>query len=80
MKSLFNQIGLSGAGLILILIGIALLSSNTTDWGAFCLTLGISCLAFSGVEKSSGIFQVVVGIISAGSFVAAIVILLTYIF
>jgi hypothetical protein len=80
MKSLFNQIGLSGAGLILILIGIVLLSANTTDWGAFCLTLGISFVAFSGVAQSSGIFQVIAGIISAGSFVAAIAILLTSIY
>ena len=78
MKSWFEEIGLAGAGVILIVVGIVFaLTGIPSSWAAFCITLGISALALAGVKGSKGTFQIIVGVVCAGFFIASIVILLT---
>jgi hypothetical protein len=75
-KSLFDEIGIAGAGVILILVGIVLATSHVGTWDAFCITLGISFVSFAGAKESNGTLQIIVGIICAGFFLAALGILL----
>ena len=75
-KSLFDQIGIAGAGVILILVGIVLTSFHTPYWNSFYITLGVACLALAGAKETQGTFQLVIGIISAGFFLASVIILL----
>jgi len=77
VKSLFEEVGLAGAGVILIIVGIVFDISDISPWAAFCITLGISALALVGVKESKGITRIIVGVVCAGCFVASIVILLT---
>jgi hypothetical protein len=76
VKSLFDEIGFAGAGLILILVGIAFAVSGIA-WATFCIVLGISALAFAGAKGSKGNLRTTAGFVSLGCFIASIVILLT---
>ena len=78
-KSLFDQIGIAGAGVILILVGIVFAVSQITssNWAWLCILLGISFVAFAGAKESHDTLQIVASVISGGCFVASIIILLT---
>jgi hypothetical protein len=76
VKSLFDEIGFAGTGLILILVGIAFAVSGI-PLASFCIILGISALAFAGAKGSKGHLRTIAGLVSLGFFIASIVILLT---
>jgi hypothetical protein len=75
-NNLFDEIGIAGAGVILILAGILLTTSKVAHWGSFCITLGISFVSFAGLKDTNGTIQIIVGVICAGFFLASVGILL----
>jgi hypothetical protein len=76
MQSFFNTIGLPGAGIILIIVGIVFATSGVSPWAPFCIILGVGALALAGAIVSEGILQLTIGIISIGCFLGSIAILL----
>ena len=75
-KSLFSEAGVAGTGFLLIIAGIILAQmEDMVEWTKFCISLGISLLFIILASKSSGVIQIITGIIGGGAFVAAIVLL-----
>ena len=74
-----KELGIGGAGIVLIIVGIALATTGLPSWGAFCITLGIATLAYGGATAESdtnGAGQRVAGIIAIVFFIISIVVLL----
>jgi hypothetical protein len=69
-KVLFSELGIAGAGFLLIFVGILFIEvEDMGAWGTFCITLGISTIASILALKATGVLQLVIGIIGLGSFV-----------
>jgi hypothetical protein len=78
-----KDLGMAGAGVILIIVGIALISTHFPCWGVFCIILGIAALAYAGTTAGSDTDQSdtrrtaqnITGIIAIIFFITSIIVL-----
>lgn len=73
-QSLFSEVGVAGAGFLLIIAGIILTQiEGMLGWAKFCISLGISLLFSIPASKSKGAMRIIGIIICLGGLVAAII-------
>jgi hypothetical protein len=72
--SIFSEVGIAGAGFLLLIAGIILTRiGDMLEWAKFCISLGISFLFVIAASKLKGIMRIMVSVICVGFFVAAII-------
>jgi cell division protein FtsW (lipid II flippase) len=74
-----DQLGLAGAGVLLIIVGIALANVKTisSHWGYFCIALGVCILSLECAKDTKEQLQIAALIVCAISFLVALAMILS---